>query len=97
MPELEFGIFDGFSESEMEGLPADVYEAHIRDARATEAMGYRYYFFHRAPERTLRLYFCSERLSCRVGSRDHDPPIWADGVSIADAPPDPPGSGRSYG
>src|SRR5262245_60422729 len=49
MPELEFGIFDGFSESEMEGLPADVYEAHIRDARATEAMGYRYYFFIEHP------------------------------------------------
>src|SRR5262244_37838 len=45
MPELEFGIFDGFSEPEMEGLPADVYEAHIRDARAAEAMGYHYYFF----------------------------------------------------
>ena len=45
MPELEFGIFDGFSESEMEGLPADVYEAHIRDACAAEAMGYHYYFF----------------------------------------------------
>ncbi len=42
---LEFGIFDGFSETEMEGLPADIYDEHIGRARTAEDLGYRYYFF----------------------------------------------------
>ena len=45
MPAIEFGIFDGFSETEMEDVPADIYDRHIKDARAAEELGYRYYFF----------------------------------------------------
>jgi alkanesulfonate monooxygenase SsuD/methylene tetrahydromethanopterin reductase-like flavin-dependent oxidoreductase (luciferase family) len=45
MAKLEFGIFDGFSEAEMGGAPADIYDSHIRDARSAEELGYRYYFF----------------------------------------------------
>lgn len=42
---LEFGIFDGFSETEMAGRPGDVYDQHIRDAQTAEHLGYKYYFF----------------------------------------------------
>src|SRR6266542_1868254 len=42
---LEFGMFDGFSEVEMEGAPADIYDSHIRFARSAEELGYHYYFF----------------------------------------------------
>src|SRR5713226_6877448 len=45
MASLEFGIFDGFSETEMAGLPADIYDEHIGRARTAEQLGYRYYFF----------------------------------------------------
>ncbi len=45
MANLEFGMFDGFSEVEMEGAPADIYDSHIRDARTAEELGYHYYFF----------------------------------------------------
>ena len=45
MARLEFGIFDGFSETEMAGLPADIYDEHIQRGRTAEELGYRYYFF----------------------------------------------------
>src|SRR5438093_8341879 len=45
MAKLEFGIFDGFSEAEMTGAPADIYDSHIRDARSAEELGFRSYFF----------------------------------------------------
>src|SRR6266496_6554451 len=45
MTSLEFGIFDGFAELEMEDLPANIYDAHIRFARNAEELGYHYYFF----------------------------------------------------
>jgi alkanesulfonate monooxygenase SsuD/methylene tetrahydromethanopterin reductase-like flavin-dependent oxidoreductase (luciferase family) len=45
MGRLEFGIFDGFSEKEMEDTPADVYERHFEKAQIAEQVGYRYYFF----------------------------------------------------
>src|SRR3954470_24901998 len=43
---LEFGYFDGFAPDEMNhGLTADVYDAHLEDAKTVERLGYRYYFF----------------------------------------------------
>jgi alkanesulfonate monooxygenase SsuD/methylene tetrahydromethanopterin reductase-like flavin-dependent oxidoreductase (luciferase family) len=45
MTKLAFGLFDSFSEAEMSGVPADVYEEHIRLARTAEELGHRYYFF----------------------------------------------------
>jgi len=42
---LEFGIFDGFAETEMEAPPYTIYNEHIRFAQTAEAVGYRYYFF----------------------------------------------------
>lgn len=45
MAEIQFGLFDGFGESEMAQPPADVYDQHIERAQLAEGIGYQYYFF----------------------------------------------------
>ena len=45
MAKIEFGIFDGFAETEMEQLPAKIYDDHIGYAKDAEQLGYKYYFF----------------------------------------------------
>lgn len=45
MAKLNFGIMDGFDAEASGGVPADMYDAHIRFAQAAEQVGYRYYFF----------------------------------------------------
>lgn len=45
MAQLEFGEFDTFAPDERAGNLADMYDAHLRDAREGERLGYTYYFF----------------------------------------------------
>jgi len=42
---VDFGVFDGFAEVEMDDIPANIYNNHIRYAQEAEQAGYRYYFF----------------------------------------------------
>ena len=45
MAKIEFGIFDGFAETEMEQPPSKIYDDHIGYAKDAEQIGYQYYFF----------------------------------------------------
>src|SRR5205807_8580843 len=45
MAKVEFGIFDGFSETEMAQAPREIYDRHIADAHTAEELGYQSYFF----------------------------------------------------
>ncbi|MBM2809978.1 MAG: Bac luciferase protein [Chloroflexi bacterium] len=46
MDPLAFGVFDGFAPDELgDGMTANVYDAHIADAKRAEQLGYSYYFF----------------------------------------------------